>query len=110
MGMFDFNDGKLNDNDIASIAQRDGYTILRVAISNNGYRQSQKFWGQPNASSIYDGDVLCIVVNRIRKMAAGAKGVIELRSLYNDIRKIKRFNGGNARLIARLREEIIPQL
>lgn len=47
MGMFDFNDVKLSGEEIVRIAQRDGFSILRVAISSNGYRQTQGFWAIP---------------------------------------------------------------
>lgn len=104
MGMFDFTEEKLTDSEIVRIAIADGIPALRVAISKNGYRHAQGFWGHPEASSIYDGDALCMVLKRIRKMAAGGRGVIGLLSLYNDVRKMKRFKGGNARLMARLKE------
>lgn len=110
MGMFDFNDEKLSDEEIVRIAKRDGYSPLRVAIRKNGYRQSQHFWGNPDASSIYDSDVLGVVVKRIRKMATDGKGVIGIRSLYNDIRKIKRFDGGIISLMARLQDDMLPAL
>lgn len=110
MGMFDFTERKLTTEEIIKISEDDGVPVLRVAISRNGYRQAQGFWGHPDASSIYEGDAFCMVLKRIRGMAAGGKGVIGLLSLYNDIRKLKRFKGGNTRLMARLKEEIIPEL
>lgn len=110
MGVFDFTEEKISTEEIVKIAQRNGHSILRVAISHNGYRQSQSLWGQPDASSIYDGDVLCMVLKRIRGMSPGGKGVIGMLSLYNDIRKMKRFKGGNAMLMSRLKDEIIPEL
>lgn len=110
MGMFDFNDVKLSDEEIVRIAQRDGFSILRVAISSNGYRQTQGFWGNPDASSIYKGSVQAMLVGLIRKMARNGKGVLGIRSLYEGARREKRFKGGNARLMARIKDEMIPEL
>lgn len=45
MGMFDFIEDKLTDDQIMKIATQDGLLPLRVAINANGYRQSQRFWG-----------------------------------------------------------------
>lgn len=44
MGMFDFNEDKITNDEIMKIAVRDGLPPLRVAINANGYRQSQSFW------------------------------------------------------------------
>ena len=43
MGMFDFNEDKLTDDEIMKVAMRDELPPLRVAINANGYRQSQSF-------------------------------------------------------------------
>lgn len=110
MGMFDFNDVKLSGEEIVRIARRDGYSILRVAISSNGYRQTQDFWGQPDASSIYKGSEQAMLVGLIRKMAKNGKGVLGIRSLYEVARRAKGIKGGNARLMARIKDEIIPAL
>ena len=110
MGMFDFNDVKLSGEEIARIAQRDGSSILRVAISSNGYRQTKGFWGNPDASSIYKGSVQALLVGLIRKMARNGKGVLGIRSLYEGARREKRINGGNARLMERIKDELIPEL
>ena len=110
MGMFDFNDVKLSGEEIVRIAQRDGYSILRVAISSNGYRQTQGFWGNPDASSIYKDSEQAMLVGLIRKMAKNGKGVLGIRSLYEGARRAKRINGGNARLMARIKDELIPAL
>ena len=110
MGVFDFNDVKLSGEEIARIAQRDGYSILRVAISSNGYRQTQGFWGNPDASSIYKGSEQAMLVGLIRKMAKNSKGVLGIMSLYEGARRAKRVKGGNARLMARIKDEMIPKL
>lgn len=110
MGIFDFNDVKLSGEDIVRIAQRDGFSILRVAISSNGYRQTQCFWGHPDASEVYKGEALAVIINMIRKMARNGKGVLGIRSLYEGARREKRFKGGNARLMARIKDELIPEL
>ena len=41
MGVFDFSEVKLSDEEISRIARRDGCSIIRVAISSNGYRHVQ---------------------------------------------------------------------
>lgn len=110
MGMFDSNDVKLSDEEIVRIAQRDGFSILRVAISCNGYRQTQGFWGNPDASSIYKGSWQAMLVGLIRKMAKNGKGVLGIRSLYEGSRRAKRINGGNSRLMARIKDDLIPAL
>ena len=109
MGMFDFNDVKLSGEEIVRIAQRDGLSILRVAISSNGYRQTQGFWDNPDASSIYKGSEQATLVELIRKMARNGKGVVGIRSLYEGARRAKRVKGGNARLMARIKDEMIPE-
>lgn len=110
MGMFDFNDVKLSDDEIVRIAQRDGFSILRVAISYNGYRQTQGFWGQPDASSMYKDSEQAMIVGLIRKIAKNGKGVLGIRSLYEGARRAKRIKGGNTRLMARIKDELIPAL
>lgn len=110
MGMFDFNDVKLSGEEIVRIARCDGLSTLRVAISSNGYRQTQGFWGNPDASSIYKGSVQEMLVGLIRKMARNGKGVLGIRSLYEGARMEKRFKGGNARLMERIKDELIPEL
>ena len=110
MGMFDFNDVKLSGEEIVRIAQRDGCSILRVAISSNGYRQTQGFWGNPDASSIYKDSWQAMMVGLIRKMARNGKGVLGIRSLYEGARREKRIKGGNARLMTRIKDGLIPAL
>ena len=110
MGMFDFNYMKLSVEEIVRIAQRDGCSILRVAISSNGYRQTQGFWGQPDASSIYKDSEQAMLVGLIRKMAKNGNGVLGIMSLYKGARRAKGIKGGNARLMARIKDELIPAL
>lgn len=109
MGMFDFNDVKLSGEEIVRIAQRDGSSILRVAISSNGYRQTQGFWGHPDASEVYKGEALAVLINLIRKMARKGKGVVGIRSLYKGSRKVKPFEGSNG-IMARIKDDLIPAL
>ena len=109
MGMFDFNDVKLSGEEIVRIARCDGSSILRVAISSNGYRQTQGFWGHPDASEVYKGEALAVLINLIRKMARNGKGVLGIRSLYEGARKVKPFEGSDG-IMARIKDELIPAL
>ena len=108
--MFDFNEEKLTDEQIMNIAIQDGLPPLRVAINANGYRQSKNFWGHPDASEVYGGEALAALINLIRKMARNGKGVVGIRSLYEVSRREGRVKGGNARLMARIKDEMIPKL
>ena len=108
--MFDFNEEKLTDERIMNIAIQDGLPPLRVAINANGYRHVQHLWGQPDASSIYKDSEQAMMVGLIRKMARNGKGVVGIRSLYEVARREKRVKGGNARLMARIKDELIPAL
>lgn len=108
--MFDFNEEKLTDEQIMNIAIQDCLPPLRVAINANGYRHVQHLWGQPDASSIYKGSVQALLVGLIRKMARNGKGVLDIRSLYEGARRAKRINGGNAMLMERIKDELIPAL
>lgn len=109
MGMFDFNDVKLSGEEIVRIAQRDGFSTLRVAISSNGYRQTQGFWGHPDTSEVYKDEALGVLIKLIRKMAKNGKGVLGVRSLYETARKVKPFEGRNG-IMASIKDELIPAL
>ena len=108
--MFDFSEEKLTDEQIMNIAIQDGLPPLRVAISSNGYRQTQRFWGNPDASSIYRGSDQALLVGLIRRMARNGKGALGIRPLYECAHRAKRFKGGNVSLMARIKDEIIPKL
>lgn len=108
--MFDFNEEKLTEEQIMNIAIQDGLPPLRVAINANGYRQAQLLWGKPDASSIYNGSELAVMIKMIRKMARNGKGVLGIRSLYEGYRRARRIKGGNARIMARIKDEMIPEL
>ena len=108
--MFNFDEEKLTDEKIMNIAIQDGLPPLRVAINANGYRQTQGFWGNPDASSIYKDSEQAMLVALIRKMAKNGKGVLGIRSLYEGARRAKRIKGGNDRLMARIKDEFIPAL
>ena len=107
--MFDFTEEKLTDEQIMSIAKQDGIPPLRVAINANGYRQTQRLWGQPDASEVYKDESLGILIKLIRKMARNGKGVLGVRSLYETARKIKPFEGRNG-IMAHIKDELIPAL
>lgn len=110
MGVFDFNDVNLSDEEIVRIAQRDGSSNLRVAISSNGYWQTQGFWGNPDASSIHKDSEQAILVVLIRKMTKNGEGALGIRSLCEGARRAKRIKGDNAMLMARIKDELIPAL
>ncbi|QDJ97945.1 hypothetical protein OAJGMMKP_00058 [Escherichia phage vB_EcoS-12397IV] len=108
--MFNFDEEKLTDEQIMNIAIQDGLPPLLVAINANGYRQTQGFWGHPDASEVYKDEALGVLINIIRKMAKNGKGVLGIRSLYEGARRAKRIKGGNDRLMARIKDEFIPAL
>lgn len=89
--MFNFDEDKLTDDQIMSIAKQDGIPPLRVAINANGYRHVQHLWGQPDASEVYKDESLGVLIRLIRKMAINGKGVVGIRSLYEGARKVKPF-------------------
>lgn len=107
--MFDFTEEKLTDEQIMSIAKQDGIPPLRVAINANGYRQTQRLWGQPDASEFYIDEELGVLIKIIRKMAMNGKGVLGVRSLYETARKVKPFEGRNG-IMVRIKDELIPAL
>lgn len=107
--MFDFNEDKLTDEQVMQIAMQDGLPPLRVAINANGYRSSNKFWGQPDASEVYRDESMGILIKLISRMATNGKGVVGIRSLYEAARKVKPFDGTNG-IMARIKDEMIPEL
>ncbi|GCG54433.1 hypothetical protein [Escherichia coli] len=110
MGMFDFNEDKLTNDEIMKIAMRDGLPPLRVAINANGYRQSQSFWcsveellsAKLNSKS---GVVMC----KIHGQSRNGKGVVGIRSTYEALRKVKPFAGLNG-VMHDLKNNILPSL
>lgn len=106
--MFDFKD-KLTSEQIINIARADGYPLLRVAINANGYRSSNKFWGQPDASEVYKDEALGVLIKLIRKMARNGKGVVGIRSLYEGARKLKPFTGRDGMMLL-IKDKLIPEL
>lgn len=110
MGMFDFNEDKLTNDEIMKIAMRDGLPPLRVAIIANGYRQSQSFW-----CSVVE--LLCtklnsksgVVVRNIHSQSRNGKGVVGIRSIYEALRKVKPFAGLNGAMHD-LKNNILPSL
>ena len=108
--MFNFDEEKLTDEQIMNIAIQDGLPPLRIAINANGYRHVQHLWGQPDVSEVYRDEALGVLIKLIRKMAMNGKGVLGIRSLYEGARRAKRIKGGNAVLMARIKDELIPAL
>lgn len=110
MGMFDFIEDKLTDDQIMKIAMQDGLLPLRVAINANGYRQSQKYWCDVEEllSTKLNGK-LGVVVCKIHDQSRGGKGVVGIRSIYEALRKVKPFVGLNG-LMHDLKNNILPSL
>ena len=110
MGMFDFNEDKLTNDEIMKIAMRDGLPPLRVAINANGYRQSQSFWCSVE-------QLLCakldsksgVVLRKIHSQSRNGKGVVGIRSTYEALRKVKPFAGLNG-VMHDLKNNILPSL
>lgn len=94
MGMFDFNEDKLTDDEIMKIAMRDGLPPIRVAINANGYRQSQSFWcGVEELLSTKLNSKSGVVVRKIHGQSRNGKGVVGIRSTYEALRKVQPFVG-----------------
>ena len=108
--MFDFNEDKMTDRKIMEVAARDGLLPLQVAISHNGYRQSQKFWCDPKemlgAKLNYEHGV---VIKKIWKQAINGKGVVGIHSAYKAIRNVKPFNE-RIGIMIHLMDKILPAL
>lgn len=104
--MFDFNEDKLTDEQVIQIAMQDGLPPLRVAINANGYRSSNKFWGQPDASEVYRDESLGILIKLISRMATNGNGVVGIRSLYENARKVEPFVGFSG-LMNHLKSELL---
>lgn len=110
MGMFDFNEEKLTDEQIMKIATEDGLPPLRVAINANGYRQSQKYWCEVEVMRRANlSREQCVVVEKIWKQAINGKGVVGVRSTYEAIRKIQPFVERNG-VMNNLIDNILPSL
>ena len=110
MGMFDFNEDKLTDAQVMEVAMRDGLPPLRVAISHNGYRQSQRLWCDPKEMlSQKLNREQSVVVQRYWSQAENGKGVVGVRSLYDAIRKVKPFSCRSG-VMHDLKDNILPAL
>ena len=107
--MFDFNEDKLTDEQIMSIAKQDGIPPLRVAINANGYRHVQHLWGQPDVSEVYRDEALGVLIKLIRKMERNGKGVVGVKSVHEVARKIKPFVGC-LDIMRTIKDELIPAL
>ena len=104
--MFDFNEDKLTDEQIMSISKQDGIPPLRIAINANGYRHVQHLWGQPDASEVYKDESLGVLIKLISRMAINGRGVVDIKSLCEGLRREKRFNGENAELMTWIKGEL----
>lgn len=110
MGMFDFIEDKLTDDEIMKIAIQDGFSPIRVAINANGYRQSQKYWCAVE-------ELLSVKLNKkvrsgcakIHAQSRNGKGVVGIRSTYEALRKVQPFLGLNG-LMHDLKNNILPSL
>lgn len=110
MGMFDFIEDKLTDEQIMKIAMQDGLPPLRVAINANGYRQSVKYWCSAEEMLCVRLDrKLGVVAHRIHDQAKRGKGVVGIRSTYEAIRKLIPFVGRNG-VMNDLKDSILPAL
>lgn len=110
MGMFDFNEEKLTDEQIMKIATEDGLPPLRVAINANGYRQSFKYWcSAEEMLRVKLDQKLSVVTHKIHDQAKRGKGVVGIRSTYEAIRKLHPFVGRNG-VMNDLNDNILPAL
>jgi len=110
MGMFDFNEDKLTDDEIMKVAMRDGLPSIRVAINANGYRQSQSFWCDvEELLSTKLNSKSGVVVCKIHGQSRNGKGVVGIRSTYEALRKVNPFTGLNG-VMHDLKNNILPSL
>lgn len=110
MGMFDFNEYKLTDDEIMKIAMLDGLPPLRVAINANGYRQSQRFWcSVEELLSTKLNSKLGVVVRKIHGQSRNGKGVVGIRSTYEALRKVQPFVG-LGEVMYDMKNNILPSL
>lgn len=110
MGMFDFNDEKMTDEQIMKVAMQDELPPLRVAINANGYRQSQKYWcGVEELLCTKINSKSGVVLRKIHGQGRNGKGVVGIRSTYEVLRKVKPFAGLNG-LMHDLKNNILPSL
>lgn len=110
MGMFDFTEDKLTDEQIMKNAKQDGLLPLRVAINANGYRQSQKYWCVVNELlSVNLNRKSGLVLRKIHAQSSSGKGVVGIRSTYELLRKVQPFVGLNG-VMYDLKNNILPSL
>ena len=110
MGMFDFIEDKLTNEQIMQIAVQDGLPPLRVAINANGYRQSQRFWcSVEELLSTKLNSKLGVVVRKIHGQSRNGKGVVGIRSTYEALRKVQPFVGLGG-VMYDMKNNILPSL
>lgn len=111
MGMFDFTEDKLTDEQIMNTATQEGILPLRVAINANGYRQSQKYWCTvEELLSAKLNRKPGVVVRKIHAQSRNGKGVVGIRSTYEALRKVQPFAGLNGGFMHDLKNNILPSL
>lgn len=110
MGMFDFTEDKLTDEQIMNTATQDGLLPLRVAINANGYRQSQKYWcAVEELLNVNLNRKSGVVVRKIHDQSRNGKGVVGIRSTYEALRKVQPFVGLSG-FMNELKNNTLPSL
>lgn len=111
MGMFDFNEDKLTDDEIMKVALGDELPPLRVAINANGYRQSQKYWCTVDELlGVKLNRKSGVVVRKIHAQSRNGKGVVGIRSTHEALRKVQPFAGISGGFMHDLKNNILPSL
>lgn len=105
--MFSLETTKLTDEELREIADRQGISLLRVAINANGMRYSQKFW--VDIKDIEIEEEYYATMRNLVKLGIAGKGFVSLRVAYESIRKIKPFIGKPG-VMSKLKDVIIPEL
>lgn len=107
--MFDFNEDKLTDEQVMSVAAANNVPPLRVAINANGYKGSSQFWCDAE-------ELFCIKLDRkqgvivsVMHQLSGGKGAVNVRSIYEAARKLQPFIGRDG-VTLDINKAIIPWL
>lgn len=108
--MFDFKEDKLTYEQVMEVAAADNLPPLRVSIIANGYRQSQALWHELNEVKDFELDRGTLkIIDIIIKQGLNSKGVVGLRSTYEEARKVKPFDG-RSEVMREIKDAIIPSL
>lgn len=105
--MFSLETTKLNDEKVREIADRQGLSLVRVAINANGMRYAQRFWLDIKDVEIEEEHYA--TMRNLVKLGIAGKGFVSLRAVYESIRKIKPFTG-RLGMMSKLRDVTIPEL